>query len=163
MLSKNNMYFIIIAVIGLFLFGYLFTKFYLYSSLYTDKVLINNFAITSNWKEIEFQELIKVEKDNQFICISLEKPYEADVDQKGIKTPTGTIAKPEIKLIDEKNNEYILQFAGSRGGEMGNDIANYDYKNLPDEVALKKMLIRSDQPIKTKQILWSGFNTKDLK
>ena len=142
--------------------GFLIKKIF-FHRLYKDVVLENNFLISSDLKEIETQNLIKIEKDNHFISIDLEPPFEADTPKKGIKTPSGEIINPEIKLVDENGIEYPLTYSGSRGGESGNEIANYKYNgNLPIDKTYKKVLIRSNLPIKAKMILWSGYDARDL-
>jgi len=161
------MYLIVFFVIILISIGYVFTKKIFFHSFYTDKVLVSDFTINDEWQDLEFNKPLIVEKENQFISIVLEPPFEAEITKKGIKMPSGEITQPEIKLIDLYDREYNLALLSSRGGERGNNIANYGYKNgykvFPFGSKFKKIKIRSDKEVDTKQILWSGYNATDLK
>ncbi|MEO8649243.1 MAG: hypothetical protein ABI539_08770 [Acidobacteriota bacterium] len=116
--------------------------------------------INTEWKEIDVRNLIKIDKDRHFIALYLDTPFEEPHGARGIKIPSGQVINPEIKLIDESGEEYLFVHSGARG----TDISNYSSeKELPKKKVYQKLLIRSDFPIKTKEILWSGYDTKDLR
>ena len=126
--------------------------------------LESNLLITSDWKEIDIKKLVKIEKDINYISILLEPPYKTFTSSGGggIKTPSGEVFNPEIKLLDEDGKEYLLAYGGSRLFS-NNEYANYRYQvNLPVDKKYEKMLIRSDTPIKTQKIIWSSYNARDL-
>jgi hypothetical protein len=125
-------------------------------------VLIENVVIAPEWKEVGTPDLLKVEKDNQYISLLLESPFEDDTRAGGIKAPDGTIIKPEIRLVDDEGREYSLHYGGARRFEDG-VFVNYRYEaNLPPDKHFAKVIIRSAASIPLRQILWSGYNTKDL-
>lgn len=162
MISKKNMMISFVITILVVLFSVFIFKRIFYYNYYKDVVLAENIIISSDWKEIESIGRIKIEKDNQFISIVLEPPLEPDTGKGGIKTPNGQVLNPEIKLVDADGEEYSFTYYG---GRRTNDkvMANYKYKGiLPLDKIYSKVRIRSDFPIKAKQILWSGYNTKDL-
>lgn len=135
-------------------------KIYRRSSPFHNTILTEEFFINSDWQEIFTKDLVKVDKDNHLISIHLELPYETPFGSKGIKVPSGEIINPEIVLIDEKNNKY--EFV--RYGAGGTEISKYHYKGcLPKDKIYRKILVRSDFPIKATSIMWSSYNLKDRK
>lgn len=162
--NKNVIVILFLIAIPTALLGGFFIKKFFSQTLYKDIVLEDDLLISSEWKEIDTQNLIKIEKDNHFVSILLEPSFEANTPKGGILIPSGEIVNPEIKLVDEDGNEYLLTYKGSRGKENGKEIANYGYKgSLPIDKIYKKVLLRSDYPIKAKKILWSGYDAKDLR
>ena len=163
MIKKNTkMIFLLIVISILFLSGYFVKKTFFHERL-KETVLKDNFLISSEWNEVDTKNKVKIEKDNHYVSILLEPPYETFGIKGGIKTPNGEIVNPEIKLVDEQGKEYLLTNMGARrNGE--DEYANYGYHtNLPADKVYKTVLIRCDFPIKAKQILWSGYDNKDLK
>ncbi|MCY7348323.1 MAG: hypothetical protein LH614_19180 [Pyrinomonadaceae bacterium] len=125
-------------------------------------VLSENVVITSEWKEVGNQDLLKITKEINYISILVRPPLTVDTPKGGIKTPESSIINPETKIVDDEGHEYSLSFGGSRQSESG-DFANYRYvKDLPVDKRYSKILIRSDNPIQAKQIIWTGYNAKDL-
>ena len=163
---KNKVTITIVGLFGILLVvagSFIFVKWMFFGKYIKEVVLERNFLISSEWKEIETKNLIKIDKDKHYIEILLEPPFEADTPKGGIKSPSGEIINPEIKLIDEDGKEYLLSYAGSRSYK-SNQYANYRCKeDFPVIKKYEKVLIRSDLPIKAKEINWAGYNIKDLK
>lgn len=149
-----------ILFFAVFLFVYL--NFY-FGKYIEEVVLEENALISSEWKNINSQNLIKADKEINYISILLEPPFETDTPKGGIKNADGKIINPEIKLLDEDGKEYLLNYSGSRHYENG-DYANYRYDTtLPTGKIYEKVLVRSDFPINARKIIWSGYDVKDLK
>jgi hypothetical protein len=149
---------ILLILAGLFIYVNFFFGKYI-----KETVLEENSVISFDWKEIDTKNLAKIEKDKHYISILLEPPFEADTPEGGIKSPTGEIINPEIKLVDSEGNEYSLIYIGSRRYQNG-EYANYGYlPSLPVDKIYKKVLVRSNKPIKVQKIIWSGYDIKDLK
>ena len=162
MISKKVMIIGLIVAVIIISLGGLITKRVFFSHYIQDIVLTNNIVITSEWQEIGTPDLLRVEKDNQYISLLLEPPFEDDTPARGIKTPEGTIINPDIRLVDDEGKEYPLRFGGARGSKAKNFV-NYRYEPaLPADKTYTKVLIRSTYTIPLKQILWSGYDTKDL-
>lgn len=163
MTSSKNFALVIIIISGLILImgGLVIKRIFFYHYLKEIK-LANNFLITSQWKEVGNSDLLKSRKEIQYISILVKPPYEIDDQNGGIKTPDGSTVNPEIRLLDTDGNEYKLTFGGSRHFEDKN-FANYRYdKDLPSGKDYSKVLIRSTVSIPAKQIIWSGYDAKDL-
>jgi hypothetical protein len=123
-------------------------------------VLAENVLIGSDWIEIAPKKPLKAEWDRNYVGIVLEPPFMIPYGNSGIRIPNGKIVNPEILLFDEDGEEYRLEYSGS-GGE---ETSRYAYKDdLPSNKSFKKILMRCDAPVKAEQILWSGYDAKDLK
>ena len=62
-------------------------------------------SISSEWAEIETDDLIKIKKDNHFVSIVLEPPLESGTPKGGIKTPDGRIMHSDIRIIDAEGKD----------------------------------------------------------
>lgn len=150
--------------ISLILIGFFVYINFFFGKYLKEIALENNLLITSDWKEIDIKNLVKIEKDINYIAILLEPPYKTFTvsGSGGIKIPSGEVVNPEIKIVDEDGKEYLLAYGGSRNSN-NNEYANYQYQvNLPIDKKYEKLLIRSDTPIKTQKIIWSSYNVRDL-
>jgi hypothetical protein len=125
-------------------------------------VLAEGITITSEWMEVGGRSSLEIKKENHYVSILLMPPFDADPYARGIKTPEGKIINPEVLLLDQNGNEYQMMFAGSRRSE--NDVfVNYRSESgLPPGKVFKSVRLRSTEPLPVKQILWSGYDTKDL-
>ncbi len=163
---KSKVKFLIIGSAGFFLVLvglFVFVKWWVLGSYIKEVTLQKNIFITSEWKEINTRNLVKIDKDINYISIVLEPPYETFASSEGIKIPSGEVINPEIKLVDEDGKEYSFAYSGARlyGN---NEYANYKYYgDFPVDKEYEKLLIRSDSQIKAREIQWSGYNTEDLK
>ena len=155
---------VLIIVTGflLLLGGIFFLKTLVFGNYIKEVVIKEDVLINSDWTEINTENL-KVEKDNQFISLLLDPKFKADSTNQAIKLPDGRTVNPEIKLIDGNGKEYAFTYSGSRRSE-NNEYANYKFQGefFPDQ-KFEKVKLRSSNPIETQKIIWSGYNTKDLK
>jgi hypothetical protein len=148
---------LVLAGVGLLL---LLWPFIFRPPLFHNIVLAENVEIGSEWIEINPSSSLRVERDNNYIGLVLEPPFKTPYGSHGVETPDGKIVNPEISLADEDGNKYALVYSGA-GGE---EVSRYKYRgDLPRDKPFKKVLLRSDFPIKVKEILWSGYDNKDLK
>lgn len=147
--------------------GYFALK--IFNQLFFDRkivVLAEDFLITTEPKEVVSSKLT-VEKENQFVGLVLESNYEEDLPR-GIKMPNGEIVTPEIKLIDNKGKEYLLKFDSAvNPASDGSQIAQFSYlggyNTLPIGKSFEKIVLKCEKPIKIKRIIWSGYDTNDMK
>ncbi len=164
-MKKRRAIFISGLVGTLIIFGGLFIYINFFFGKYLNEtVMEDSFLLASEWKEIDIQDLVKIEKEINYISILLEPPYKAITEggRRGIKVPGGEIINPEIKIIDEDGKEYLLTYGGSRYSGY-DEYANYRYQtNLPTNTKYKKVLVRSNIPIKAQKIIWISYNARDL-
>ncbi|MER3478818.1 MAG: hypothetical protein C4287_23105 [Leptolyngbya sp. ERB_1_2] len=155
---------LIIAILGSLLISvgiYAFNRMF-YRNYYLDIVLAENVTISSAWLEIESNGRISERKDRQFISLLLEPSFKLDPYAKAIVVPDGRKINPEIILVDADGNEHPLTYAKGRIGEAGEQ-ASYGYRiDFPQKSSFLRVKLRSDIPIETKAILWSGYDPEDL-
>lgn len=128
-------------------------------SPFRDTVLIQNFMISTEWKEIDVGNKIKIAGDDQFLSVTFDKPLEDVSGKGGIRSENGTIFNPEILLIDSDGDRYAL----IRRGKLGDQRSNYKYVgDLPKDKSYTKIIIRSDVPFEAKKIIWTYYYARDL-
>ncbi|CAN5800525.1 hypothetical protein BH20ACI4_BH20ACI4_34620 [soil metagenome] len=149
---------VVFIFLGLIAFLHIFYKDYI-----DEVILEKDTVINTDWHEINTENLVKVYKDNHYVSIILDSSFHSDPENKAIKIPSGKNINPEIKLIDSKGKEYSLLYSGSRYYK-NSEYVNYQFQgDLPIGKNFEKLKLRSDEPIKTQEIIWSGYNSKDLK
>ncbi len=130
---------------------------------YVDVTIAHDMVIDSQWKEIHPPEPLRVEKEHQFVSIGVTRSE--FTRGRGVTSSNGKTANPEIKLISTDGSEYALEYRSSRlqPGIFGTiEYAEYEKKGgLPKSLAIEKVLLRSDDPISAKRVLWSGYDSKD--
>ena len=130
---------------------------------YKEVTIAENFVIEPEWKEITPESPLPVEREYQYVRISVKEPFDAFA-ARGIETPVGEVVNPEIMLIGENENRtYQLVWKGADREPLGGEYVNYGVENsLPKHLKVSKVFIRSDVPIPTKKINWSVFNWRDV-
>ena len=153
---------LVISSIVILLGFSIFVKRVFFYNYLSQVVLADNFVVTPEWKNIGNSDLLRIEKENNYISVLLEPQFQVDIKERGIRTPEDSIINPEIKLVDNEGNEYQLVFGGGRSFENQNFI-NYNFGvPLPVVKSYSNVLIRSNNQIRVKQILWTGYDSKDL-
>ena len=128
--------------------------------------LAKDLIITPDQTEIIGNNLLKVNKEEQFVALVLESNYKHS--DGAIRDTEGEFITVEIKLIDEEGKEFPLHLESFRSASINGDVIpefGYSkvYNALPIGKAFKKVVLRSNKTIKVKSILWSGYNTEDRK
>lgn len=127
--------------------------------------LADNLHLSSEWMTIPLDSLEIKRKEYYFLGIVVKEPYGGGLSDKGIRTPTGSIVNPQIRLIDDQNVSY--DFILCRSSSYGNNarIIGYCYKDkeLPKDRIYRTLAIRSEEPVLAAKVLWSGYDADDLK
>jgi len=89
------------------------------------------------------------------IVIETIGPYQIMKNQ-GIDFADGTIAKPEVQLVDEYGKTYELD----NRTYIGNSEIGFWRVELPTERPYLKVRLRSNQPIECKRMIWRCQNWK---
>ena len=132
-----------------------------FANYYKETLLTSDFLITNEWKEIESLGRIKIKKDTQFIELLLQPPDSAWKSNTFTITSAGQNVNVEMKLIDSEGTEYELKANAGRGYH-DKEFIEFGYKDrLPADKTYIKLMLRSDRPIKMKEILWAGYNIRD--
>ena len=159
-MTKQNL--ILVSFVAFIVLFVIFVYRACFAGYYEETSLADEFLISKDWKEIESSGRIKIEKDKQFIEILLEPPDTAWSNGKSeIRSGDRTI-HPEIKLIDSEGTEYLLK---ANAGRLYHDKEFVEFGfdgKLPTDKTFSKLMLRSDEPLKVRGILWAGYNFRDL-
>jgi hypothetical protein len=125
-------------------------------------------TIGNEWVEFAPKQLLKADKDLQWVLLDLAPPFEDNSRagpgpgaEGGIRMPDGEVINPEIEVIDQYGNSFKLNWGGTRHGWPAYDLP-YPQK-LPRDREYKTVRIRSPRPIKFKAIYWFCDSVKDWK
>ena len=115
-------------------------------------------TLTSEWTEITPEKPLKPERQQQEIVLYLAEPFFGDFEAKGVRGPDGSIVHPEVQLVDTNGRTYDLKYFGFRGHEL----IRFTLKDQLKGKEFRTVRIRSEKPIRCKEILWSYLNWKDV-
>lgn len=129
-------------------------------NLYHDTILARNVAFTTEWQETEVPGGFRVERDQQMIGITLNSPYELDLEDFRVKDSNGQTTKPEVSIVSTTGKIYPMKAEHARGTKL------VDYRpedNLPTETEFRAIRLRCDAPFESSSILWTTYNIRDMK
>lgn len=147
---------IIIAVAVLFVIG---RTIYWFATKQSDREVATDVNISTDWLEITPQPALKATKQVQTLIILIDD-YNRTLDdtRNQLPLPDGTLADPEVEVVDESGKEYRLHpslLVSSGVGYTG------DYaprSSLPQNKSFTKIRIRSDKPFRAAKIIWENEN-----
>lgn len=125
---------------------------------FTDRTIKSNTTITAEWMQITLDKPLKPERDVQVIMLYLEEPYVGDFEAKAVRLPDGTLVQPEVQLLDTAGKTYALKYYGFFGRQL-------IMFTLPDQLTgrdYSTVRIRSDKPIRSKEIIWRCFYWREI-
>jgi hypothetical protein len=123
-------------------------------------MLAEHFVIGNEWTEIAPSQTLTPDKDKQFLVLSVDQPLLVDVSSGAFTSPNGDVLRPELKLIDESENEHSLVFDGA----LGNSSAIYkDRGSQQPRPTYTRVLIRSEKPMKIAKLTWMTYYREDIK
>jgi len=166
---KSNIVFIALLLTAtLFIMGGYFALDRLIPSFFYPEsvVLAEDIIITPEQTEIIGNNLLKVNKEKQFVALVLDSNYTDS--HSAVRNAEGEFITIEIKLIDEEGNEFPLHLESFRSPSINGDLVpefGYlkGYNTLPIGKVFKKVVLRSNKTLKVKSVLWSGYNIEDRK
>ena len=125
---------------------------------FLDRTIKGDTTLTQEWMEIAPETPLKPERDVQAVMLYLAKPYEADLEMKGVRIPDGSLVKPEVQLVDTAGKTYSLNYYGL----FGRQLVIFTLRDQLMGREYRTVRIRSDKPIHCKQIFWRLYYTKDI-
>ncbi|HYV09784.1 MAG TPA: hypothetical protein VE980_02650 [Pyrinomonadaceae bacterium] len=125
---------------------------------FLDRTIKGDTTLTQEWMEITPETPLKPERDVQAVMLYLAKPYEADLEMKGVRIPDGSLVKPEVQLVDTAGKTYSLNYYGL----FGRQLVIFTLRDQLMGREYRTVRIRSDKPIHCKQIFWRLYYTKDI-
>jgi len=125
---------------------------------FLDRTIKGDTTLTQEWMEFTPETPLKPERDVQAVMLYLAKPYEADLEMKGVRIPDGSLVKPEVQLVDTAGKTYSLNYYGL----FGRQLVIFTLRDQLMGREYRTVRIRSDKPIHCKQIFWRLYYTKDI-
>ena len=127
-----------------------------------DQTLAMQVPVAGEWLEIKPDS--PMTKTSQVQEIDLEiSGFKHDVDDRlpwgQIRLPDGKIISPQLEAYDEAGNRHEFRHSGYTMSRK--DLIAYSaVQNLPEDVRLTKIRIRSDEPFVCESIFWRNRNPK---
>lgn len=140
---------------GLVLFVYLTNR-------TTDQTLATKFSVSGEWIEIIPDPPLTKTRQVQEIDFEIVD-YKHDPNERlpdgQVRLPNGKIISPQIEAYDELGNRYEFRQTGYTMSRK--DLVVYrPTKDLPEEVQLTRLRIRSDEPFICETLFWRNRNPK---
>jgi len=141
--------------IGLVSFVYLFNR-------TIDLTIATQVPVAGNWLEMTPDSPLTKTRRVQEIDLEISD-FIHDVDNRlppgQIRLPYGKIISPQIEAYDEAGNRHEFRHSGYTMSTK--DLIAYSpVQNLPDNVRLTKIRIRSDEPFVCERLFWRNRNPK---
>ena len=125
---------------------------------FIDRTIKDKTTLTPEWMQITLDKPLKPERDVQVIMLYLEEPYVGDFEAKAVRLPDGTLVQPEVQLLDTAGKTYALKYYGFFGRQLilftlSDQLMGRDYSTVR---------VRSDKPIRCKEIVWRCFYRREI-
>ena len=130
-------------------------------------------SIGDQWVEFRPDTALKADKDVQLLLLDLALPFKDDfygegkgVNRgKGILTVEGDVVNPDIQIIDQYGNPFVLVYSGSRGmlNSKGSPVYGLREDELPRDREYTLIRMKSAKPIKCNAVYWFCESSRDLK
>lgn len=121
-----------------------------------DRQLAGSLTLTSDWTQLKPSPALRPSRQFQMVVLRFSAPIEPDLKTWGLRLADGTIAIPEVQLIDEYGNSYDLKSPTF----IGNTERAFSRLGLPTDRAYTEVRIRSDRPINCEEVIWRCHNMK---
>jgi len=129
-------------------------------------------TVSSEWIEIVPDKPLKAERDQNAVMFDFAIPLNErdvitgnDIARWGIRFPDGSIAIPEVEIVEQNGNVYSLEvgFFGTKAvGFRMIDPATH-LENLPRDKTFRAVRIRCAKSISFARVYWYSFNLSDRK
>jgi hypothetical protein len=125
---------------------------------FIDRTIKGETTLTPEWMQINLDKPLKPERDVQVIMLYLEEPYIGDFEAKAVRLPDGTLVQPEVQLLDTAGKTYALKYYGFFGRQLilftlSDQLMGREYSTVR---------VRSDKPIRCKEIVWRCFYRREI-
>ncbi len=126
---------------------------------YLDTEIAGPTTISSEWLEIVPKQPLRAERQikNFIIVFDKSQSYEPLEGTYGVRLPDGSIAVPEVQLVDESAHIHVLTPIGvSADGVVFRD------EDSREGSVYRAVKVRSSKPIKVSRIYWRCYNQWDV-
>jgi hypothetical protein len=125
---------------------------------FVDRTIKGDTTLTPEWMQIALETPLKPKRDVQAIILYLEDPYVADLEMDGVRMPDGTLVKPEVQLVDLAGNALTLKYYGL----FGQKLIIFTLRDQLMGREYRMVRVRSEKPIRLKEIFWRCYYTRDI-
>lgn len=121
-----------------------------------DKRLLKNVTLSQDWLEFEADPQLKPSRQVQMIVLVTSQPFEPELTSISLRLSDGTIAKPEVDIVDQYGNSYELKTQTV----IGETEVGYWSVELPTDRTYMKVRLRSNHRIDCEEVIWRCHNWK---
>jgi hypothetical protein len=114
-------------------------------------------TVANEWSEFTPARPLRCDRKDQEILVDVATPHENDPKSWGLLLRDGSVAIPEVQLIDTNGVTYNFDQRSFWGAIVfrGPPLANHK--------DFARVMIRSNQPINVSKITWNCYNFEDVK
>jgi hypothetical protein len=116
-------------------------------------------ALTGEWKTFDPPEPLRVERNEQKLCLQLDAIPDVDF-QKGVVSVNGQRHALEGEAVDSEGTQYPLNVA-DRGGDTVCLYRAGEYPRGPDfpvDRTIVRLRLRSEPPLQVRNIRWHSYD-----
>lgn len=153
---------ILFVIIGLVLMWAIGTS-------HIEREIAGSTMITSNWLDLSPKEPLKPSNSEQSIRLEVTEAYVPDKQRVGMRFPDGSLAVPEVQLVDVNGTVYQLD----KSSLISTNAPHEDPRNanglggirfhkvgLPQNRIYRSVRIRSDRSFRCSKIMWEDIARK---
>ena len=151
--------FVVVLIVVAAVLSVLGWMMYTLATLQSDRDVATGVNISTDWIEITPQPPLKATKQVHHLIITVDG-YKRSVDdtRNELPLPDGTLANPEVELVDESGETYRLRPSLLTSSGVGYIADDATHSPLPANKAFTKIRIRSGKPFRAAKIIWQNVN-----
>ena len=133
-------------------------------SPYNDRQISGPLVVTGEWVEIKPKKPLTMDNPVQEIVMEMDRNIRVDVDNWNLVLPDGSLASPEVQLVDQSGNVYPMPIPSASKSEItqswtrGFRISIEAHSRLPSTTVFPIVRVRSDLRISCSKIFWRTYN-----
>ena len=128
------------------------------SGYYMTELINAPVHVTRDWVELTPPQPLKCDLNDQEILVEVATPHETETKGWGVVLRDGSVANPEVRMLDKAGTQYNLEERSFWGPALC-----LRGRVLPNHTDFTKVMIRSEVPIDVSKITWNCYNFQDHK
>ena len=150
---------IIIVIVAVAILWVIVSTSYWFATKQSDREVATGVNVSTDWLEITPRPPLKATKQVQHLIILVDG-YSRSLDdtRNRLPLPDGTLADPEVEVVDESGNVYQLHPSLLVSAGVGYTGHYAQRSSLPQNKSFIKIRIRSDKPFRASKIIWENEN-----
>lgn len=121
------------------------------------EVIQKAMAVSKEWSELTPTRPLRCDRKDQEILIEVATAHENDTKNWKLLLRDGSVAIPEIQLVDTDGVQHNLDERSFWGAIV------FRSHSLPNHKDFASVMIRSNKPIEVSKITWNCYNFEDVK